>query len=112
MTVDVYSRYYEAELNYNGVERHAATVNLTSDSDAGKIKYTASVSFFPHNSEDDYAVSYDAYFEKELYNAAGRRSKKREAALMNGFFEVIDELAKEAGGRVFWDRPLREERRG
>jgi len=112
MTIDVYSRYFSAELIYNEVSRHAAIVKLTSDSDAGQIRYTASVSFFPHNDEEDFAVSYDAYFEKELFAGKGRRSKKREAALLENLQNDINSLAEEAGGKVFWDRPLREARRG
>ena len=38
MTIDVYSRYFSAELIYNEVLRHAAIVKLTSDSDAGQIR--------------------------------------------------------------------------
>ncbi|MBQ6551379.1 MAG: hypothetical protein IJL78_08235 [Lachnospiraceae bacterium] len=112
MTIDVYSQYFSADLVFDGVPRHAAIVKLTSDSAAGQIRYTASVSFFPHNDEEDYAVSFDAYFEKELYSAAGRRSKKREAVLMEELPAVIDELAEDAGGVVLWDRPLREARMG
>ena len=101
MTIDVYSRYFSAELIYNEVSRHAAIVKLTSDSDAGQIRYTASVSFFPHNDEEDFAVSYDAYFEKGLFAGKGRRSKKREAALLENLQNDINSLAEEAGGKVF-----------
>jgi len=85
---------------------------LVSDSEAGRIRYEAAVSFFPHDSEDDFAVSYDAYFAKVLFEGKGRRSKKREAKLLETFREEIDGLAAEAGGQVFWDKPLRDERRG
>ena len=112
MTIDVYSQYFEAEMICNDVPRHAAIVKLTSDSEEGQIRYTASVSFFPHNSEDDFAVSYDAYYEMELYQAKGRRSKKREEELLNRIPEVIDELAEAVNGTVFWEKPLREARRG
>ena len=112
MTTDVFMQYYSAELTWNGVVRRGAAVRLTADSEAGQIVYTASVSFFPHASDDDFSVSYDAYFEKELYRAAGRRSKKREAAFLEMLPTVIDELAEAAGGRVLWDRPLGEARRG
>ncbi len=112
MTTDVFMRYYSAELNWNGVERRGAAVRLTADSEAGQISYTASVSFFPHLDDEDFSVSYDAYFEKELYRAPGRRSKKREAELLEKLREVIDGLAEGAGGKVFWDRPLGHERRG
>ncbi len=112
MTVDVYARYFAAEMNFNGVERHAAAVKLTSDSEAGNIRYTASVNFFPHTAEDDFAVSCDAYFEKEIFSASGRRSKKREEKLLGNLREVAEGLAAEAGGKVFWESPLTDERRG
>ena len=57
-------------------------------------------------------MSYDAVVQKELYSARGRRSKKREAALMETFREEADELAKEIEGVIFWDQPLREARLG
>jgi len=112
MTVDVFMQYYSAELPRDGVVRRGAAVRLTADSEAGQIVYTASVSFFPHASDDDFSVSYDAYFEKELYRAAGRRSKKRESVFLGNLRSVIDELAEDAGGKVLWDRPLGEARRG
>lgn len=111
-TVNVYERYYAAEAEFNGVARHAALVMLIADSDAGNIRYEAAVSFFPHNDDEDYAVSYDAYFNKVLYEAKGRRSKKREQALLDTFVSEIDQLAEIIGGKVLWDQPLREERRG
>ncbi len=111
-TLNVYEQYFAAEMAFNGVPRHAALVMLIADSDAGQIRYEAAVTFFPHNDDEDYAVSYDAYFSKVLYEAKGRRSKKREQALLEQFREAIDVLAHEAGGEVYWDRPLREARRG
>ena len=112
MTINVYERYYAAEAEFNGVPRHAAMVMLIADSDAGNIRYEASVNFFPHRDEEDYAVSYDAYLNKVLYEAKGRRSKKREQAFMETFESEIDQLAESIGGKVLWDQPLREERRG
>ena len=112
MTINVYEQYFSAEADYNGVPRHGALVTLISDSDAGQIRYEAAVTFFPHNDEDDFAVSYDAYLSKVLYEAPGRRSKKREQTLMKTFRAEIDQLAETIGGMVFWDKPLREERKG
>ena len=106
MTINVYEQYFAAELVANGVLRHAALVMLIADSEAGNIRYEAAVTFFPHNDEEDFAVSYDAYFAKTLYQAKGRRSKKREQALMEELRSHIDEIAKEAGGEVFWNQPL------
>ena len=74
--------------------------------------YRAAVTFFPHRDEEDYAVSYDAFFEQELYRAPGRRSKKRETAMLDSFRDDIDRLVEPAGAKVFWERPLREARRG
>ena len=85
---------------------------LIADSEAGNIRYEAAVSFFPHNNEEDFAVSYDAYFSKVLYEAKGRRSKKREEALLETFQEEVDQIADTIGGKVLWEQPLREARRG
>ena len=112
MVVDVYSQYFGASCVYNGVERRAVLVRLTSDSEAGQIRYTAGLSFFPHRDEEDYAVSYDAAAERTLYAGKGRRSRKREAALLTSLRETADELARELGGEVFWDQPLRDARYG
>ena len=70
------------------------------------------MTFFPHNDDEDYAVSYDGYFSKVLYESKGHRSKKREQALMEEFREAIGALAQETGGEVYWDRPLCEARKG
>ena len=112
MTINVYERYYAAEAEYNGVPRHAALVMLVATSEEGDIRYEAAVTFFPHNDEEDYAVSYDAYLSKVLYEAKGRRSKKREQALMETFEQEIDQLAETIGGKVLWEQPLREARLG
>jgi hypothetical protein len=110
--VNVYERYYAAEAEFNGVPRHAALVMLIATSEEGQIKYEAAVTFFPHRDEEDYAVSYDAYFSKVLYEAKGRRSKKREEALLETFPTEIDQLAETIGGKVLWEQPLRKARRG
>lgn len=111
-TINVYEQYFEASGYFSGVERKAAAVMLISDSDAGRIKYELAVNFFPHRSEDDFAISYDAYFSKVLYEADGRRSRKREAGLMEILREEADSLAGDNGGTIFWDKPLIEPRRG
>ena len=109
--VNVYEQYFSAQAIYNGVARHGALVMLIADSEAGNIRYEAAVTFFPHNDEEDYSISYDAYFSKVLYEAKGRRSKKREEVLMQEFVKHINELAFNAGGTIDWDNPLREARR-
>ena len=110
--INVYQQYFSAQGTFNGVPRHAASVLLISNSEAGNIQYSVAVSFFPHNDPEDFAVSYDAYFSKVLYDAPGRRSKKREAQLLESLQSKADALGAEAGGIIFWDKPLLEARRG
>ena len=112
MEINVYSQYFAAEGCFSGVERRGALVLLISDSEAGTISYRVAVSFFPHRDESDFVVSYDAYFEKELYRAAGRRSRKREAALLTAIRDEVDALAAANGAMVDWSRPLGEPRMG
>ena len=111
-TINVYEQYFMAEGTFNGVKRKGAVVTLVSDSEAGQIKYTAAVSFFPHRDDEDFAVSYDAYFDRILYEGKGRRSKKKEKVFLDSFNDTVDGIAAEAGGRVIWDCPLTEARRG
>ena len=111
-TVNVYEQYFEANGIFNGVERHAVSVMLISDSEAGCIRYEVAVSFFPHHSPDDFAISYDAYFVKVIYESKGRRSKKREADLMEMIRAEADALASEQNAVIYWDKPLIEARRG
>ncbi len=110
--INVYEQYFEAEMKYGGRERHGALVMLIAASDAGNLRYEAAVSFFPHDSEDDFAVSYDAYFSRTLFEGSGRRSKKKDKTFTDILRKEIDSLAEENGGKVFWDRPLREARFG
>ena len=112
MVINVYSQYFKAEATFSGVDRRGAHVLLISDSEAGMISYKAAVSFFPHLRDDDFAVSYDAYFEKEIFNAPGRRAKKREATFLTTLRDEIDSLAAEHNARVDWDHPLNEARMG
>ena len=112
MVINVYEQYFKADAVFSGVQRNGALVMLVSDSEGGMITYKAAVTFFPHRDEEDYAVSYDAYFEKELYQGKGRRSKKKEAAYLEQLRGVIDELAAENKARVLWEEPLRDARRG
>ena len=107
MVIDVYKQYFEASCVFNGVERHAAVITLTSDSEAGNISYVAAASLFPFNDPEDFAVSYDAVVSAEMFSGKGRRSKKREAKLMENLQHTIDESAASIEGKVFWDKPLR-----
>ena len=110
--VNVYEQYFAAEGVFGGVTRRGALAMLTADSAAGEIRYTAAVTFFPHADDEDFAVSYDAYFEKTLYEGAGRRSKKRERALLETLRGAADALAASMNAEIFWDRPLRDARYG
>ena len=112
MELNVYEQYFEAQGVFSEVERKGALVMLISDSERGIITYKAAVTFFPHRDEEDYAVSYDAYFEKVIYEGKGRRSKKKEAIYLEQLPEVINQLAEGNGAEVCWDKPLREARRG
>ena len=112
MDIDVYSRYFAAKCVYNGRERNGVVVKLTASSEAGIIRYLVGVSFFPHEDPEDFAISYDAYAEKEIYNVKGRRSKKREAGMLAEIRVHADELAKGMGGIIDWEEPLGVVRRG
>ncbi|MBR5389676.1 MAG: hypothetical protein IK141_00030 [Clostridia bacterium] len=106
--VDVYQQYFSAQCVYHNVRRRAVSVRLTAESDKGRIRYTVGISFFPYADETDFAVSYDAAAERELYENKGRRSKKRESALLEQLRVHANALAGELGGIIFWDEPLRE----
>jgi len=110
--INVYDQYFAGTCVYNGVERRGAQVMLIATSEEGTVRYEAAVNFFPHRNEEDFAVSGDAYASKELYFAKGRRSKKREAALMESIRAEADALAVSLGGSVDWEHPLRDARYG
>ena len=112
MTFNVYEQYFAADCIANSIHRHAALVMLIATSENGTVRYDAAVTFFPHIDENDFAVSYDAYYEDILYEAPGRRSKKREEILLETLREDIEVLCKRANAVIFWDRPLRPARRG
>ena len=80
--INVYEQYFSADCTFNGVPRKAVNVRLTATSDQGQIFYEASVSFFPHRDEEDFAISYDACAEKELFCGKGRRTKKRDGEFL------------------------------
>jgi hypothetical protein len=112
MTINVYEQYFAADCVANSIHRHGALVMLIATSENGNVSYEAAVTFFPHIDETDFAVSYDAYYSDVLYDAPGRRSKKREAMLLETLREDIDALAKQANAVIYWDKPLKEARRG
>lgn len=104
--IDVYKQYFSAECVCNDVKRKGVVVTLTATSDSGMIKYEVGVSFFPHRDAEDFAISYDAYASKEIYNDKGRRSKKKEKQYLEKFREYADELANGLDAKIFWDKPL------
>ncbi len=106
--IDVFECYYEATCTFNERDRHAAVVKLTATSDAGQITYEYSVNFFPHDDEEDFAISYDAYVSEIAYEGKGRRTKKRDAQYLETetLREHADALAAELGGTINWDEPL------
>lgn len=108
--INVYQQYFAADAVFGGVPRKGVSVMLTAASAGGEISYTLRLCFFPHQDAEDFAVSYDAEFSRELYRARGRRSRKREAAFLEALRENADALAKESGGTVDWEHPLTEPR--
>lgn len=112
MTVNVYEQYFKADHVCNGEKRKGVLVALVSDSCDGIIRYSVTATFFPHRDGNDFAVSYDDYFEKEIFSGKGRRSKKREAAFLESFRKDAGEMISGSGAKIYWDCPLREERRG
>ena len=112
MVINVYSQYFLAKACFSSVERRGALVLLISDSEAGMISYKVAVSFFPHRDDEELGVSYDAYFEKEVYSAPGRRSRKREAAFLESLRSEIDTIAADHDAMVNWEHPLNEARMG
>jgi hypothetical protein len=110
--IDVYKQYFAADCMFNTVQRNGVVVTLTATSDSGMIKYEVGVSFFPHNDPEDFGISYDAYASKEIYNAKGRRSKKKEVVFMEQLKGHADAAAAGISGTIFWDKPLREAQMG
>lgn len=110
--INVWERYFRAEHAANGAERRAALVMLIAESENGMIRYQAAVTFFPHRDAEDFAVSYDDYHAITLYEAPGRRSRKREEKLLTEVCSALEQALEGQNARIFWDEPLREARRG
>ncbi len=113
-TIDVFACYYEACATVNGRDRHAAVVKLTATSDAGEITYEYSVSFFPYDDPEDFAISYDACESETVFQGKGRRTKKRDAQYLET--ETLrahaDALAARLDGTIDWEKPLIQARFG
>lgn len=58
------------------------------------------VGIFPHVDDEDFAVSYDAYFSVVMYEGKDRRSKKREAELMEKLRGTVDSITNATGGKI------------
>ena len=112
MDIDVYQQYFAAEGSFSGVRRRGAAVMLTAASGGGEIRYTLTVSFFPHEDAEEFRISYDAAFSEVLYTGKGRRSRKREQSLMETLRAHADALAAEQNAEIFWEQPLIEARLG
>ena len=110
--IDIYKQYFSAECVFNGVARHGALVWLNAESESGNIRYEVGVTFFPHNDAEDFAISYDACVLKELFNAKGRRSKKKDGLYLSQVKTVADELAASINAIIYWDKPLNEAQYG
>ena len=111
-SIDVYRQYFAAECTFNGVLRRGAVVWLMSESGSGNIRYEVGVTFFPYRDAEDFAVSYDACVQKELFSAKGRRSKKRDEQYLAQVRAAADELAASLNGVIRWDEPLGEAQYG
>ncbi|MBE6883441.1 MAG: hypothetical protein E7487_02420 [Ruminococcaceae bacterium] len=110
--VDVYKQYFSAECTFGGAERRGVVVWLNAESDSGNIRYEVGASFFPHRDDEDFAISYDACAVKELFNAKGRRSRKRDEQYLAQVRDVADEIAGSLNSVIHWDKPLREAQYG
>ncbi len=108
----VYERYFAASHPGDGRPRHGARAALLVSTGEGMVRYEAALCFFPHETDDDFRISYDIYGSRVLYEAKGRRSKKREVELLEGIRSVFNEIATELGGKVFWEKPLIDARYG
>ncbi len=106
--IDVYKQYFNGKCIYNDVPRKGAVVALTATSDAGMIKYEVSVNFFPYRDPEDFAISYDAYVSEVIFEAKGRRSKKREKVFLEEIKGYASKLATKMGGEIDFEKPLRD----
>jgi len=106
--INVYKQFFSADCEYNGRKRRAAQVLLTAASGEGVIRYEVRVSFFPHDDPEDFAVSYDAETAETVYEAKGRRSKKREKVFLEDIRNTSNGLAEALGGVIYWEKPLTE----
>ncbi|MBR5372092.1 MAG: hypothetical protein IK130_07740 [Oscillospiraceae bacterium] len=104
--LNLYQEYFAAECTLNEIPRRAVRVMLTAESGGGQICYKAAVNFFRHEDAEDFCIQCDGYFEQVLYQAKGRRSKKREAEYLSHIREYADALASAQNGRILWEQTI------
>ena len=109
-SIDVYKQYFSAFCDFDGDVRKGASVALNATSEEGNVEYKVCVSFFLHEDEEDFRLSYDRYFEKSLFSGKGRRSKKRDSEYLEAVRETANEIAAENNAQIHWDRPLTDAR--
>lgn len=107
-SIDVYKQYFAASADFDGDIRRGASVVLNAVSDSGTIEYKVCVSFFLHEDEEDFRISYDRYFEEMLFSGKGRRTKKKDMLYLPMVRETADRIAKENSAVIKWDEPLSE----
>jgi len=109
--LDVYRQYFHAHGIYNAVQRRAANVKLTLYKDTdGICEYRISASLFRFEDEEDFLDGSDAMVSRAVLTGLKRRSKKKEAQLLEGLSKQIDELLPQLGEGtvIYWDKPLRD----
>ena len=110
MTINVYEQYFKADALIHEIQRNGVKTVLTCTSEEGNVSYDIQVVFFPHRDAEDFAVSYDAELTKNIYQAKGRRSHKRELAFLKDFRKQCDEMAETFHAVIDWDEPLTQAR--
>lgn len=110
MTIDIYEGYFKADYLFGGVERRAVKVALTCESGEGMVSYGVGLAFFPHVDEEDFAVGYDAFMERNVYMGKERRPRKREEEMLRNLSGICDDLARQESAAIYWDCPLGKER--
>lgn len=110
--ISVYEQFFGADYLFEDMNYKGVVTSLVATSDAGHISYEVKITFFPYQSEDDFVIPFMATSTKIIYDAPGRRSKKRETALMEDFRKHADELAGAVNGTIYWDKPLIQARYG
>lgn len=108
--ISVYEQYFGAKYMFEDgedrIEYKGVVVSLVATSDNGHISYEVKLTFFPYQTPDDFVIPFMATNTKIIYDAKGRRSKKREAVLLEEFRAHADELAAQIDGIIYWDKPL------